>query len=130
MCESFDHHYVEIPFSVAKGTQNIAIPGDFAGAQFNAVDALLVADAPTGGGTNPTLDVKLQGSLDEFADDVADVITFTQATAAGHEAKVARRAFTGTVIRFGRQFRANIVVGNDSGATAFTGKLHLLFIRD
>ncbi|MBU2685634.1 MAG: hypothetical protein KKF27_20525 [Gammaproteobacteria bacterium] len=102
---------------------------------FNALEALLVVDAPTGAGANPTLDVTLAGSLDSdySANTVSTIISFTQVTtSASTQIKVRRRTWTGgSEVIFGRHIRLTLAGDCDAGADkVYTGTLYLMFMKD
>ncbi len=94
---------------------------------YSAIEADLVISALVGAGVTPTLDVKIQGSLDNFVTSnlIRNIIQFTQVTSAGSESKAAERTFDAEPILFGQNLRVYLAAGTASGAIAFTGTLYI-----
>jgi len=114
-----NYREIELAPSAARTTSSNgdAMPGF---SRADVIAATLVVSAASG--TNPTLDVVVQHSID--GSNWFDLLTFTQRTAAGSELKVASEIQGTTVTAIGDRLRAKWTVGGTNTPT-FTFKVNL-----
>lgn len=91
------------------------------------VEAQIHVDASTGTGVTPTLNAKLQTSIDGA--NWTDLLTFTEvgeATAANERKEANRSHATASLHFLGRMARLVLTPAADSGEEAYVGSIHVI----